>query len=72
MENEILTPEELLAILKFCSDNVGGKWCTGCPNAVPGSENVYGMCECKRGLTEATMETLAAVIEAEKKRKEKE
>lgn len=72
METEILTPEELLEIWKFCTDSVGGTWCTGCPNAVQGSENIDGLRECKRDLEQATMETLAAMIEAEKKRKEKE
>lgn len=72
MENKILTPEELLEIWKFCTDSVGGTWCIGCPNAVPGSENGNGMWKCKKDLEQATMETLAAVIEAEKKRKEKE
>lgn len=71
MENEIFTPEELLEAWEHCMRPYG-TGCGDCPNAIPGTENEDGVCECKRGLTEATMETLAAVIEAEKKRKEKE
>lgn len=71
MENEIFTPAEMLTIYEHCKlpDGIG---CGGCPNAIPGTEDEGGTCFCKENLTKATMETLAAVIEAEEKRKEKE
>lgn len=45
--NEHLTPEELLLSLKYCKGYLGGSGCTGCPNAIPGSEDAYGMCKCR-------------------------
>ena len=71
MENEILTPTELLEIWEHCMRPYCDG-CVGCPNAIPGTENGDGICKCKRRLNEATLETLRAVVGAEKKRKEKE
>lgn len=67
MENEILTPAELLKIWDICIN--ASYSCAGCTNAVPGSENIFGIHKCKKNLYQATMETLAAVIEAEKQEK---
>jgi hypothetical protein len=45
--NEHLTPEELLLSLKYCKGDLGGSGCTGCPNAISGTEDKYGMCKCR-------------------------
>lgn len=45
--NEHLTAEELLTALKFCRGDLGGSGCIGCPNAIPGTEDKYGMCKCR-------------------------
>lgn len=71
MENEIMTPAELLAAWEHCMRPYG-TGCGDCPNAIPGTENEDGVCECKKGLNEATLETLRAVVRAEEERKEKE
>ena len=71
MENKIMTPAELLEAWEHCMRPYG-TGCGDCPNAIPGTEDEDGVCECKRDLNGATLETMRAVVEAEKKRKEKE
>lgn len=44
---EHLTMEELLTSLKYCKGQLGGDTCIGCPNAVPGSEDRDGFCQCR-------------------------
>ena len=60
--NEHLTVEELLISLKYCTGQLGGASCIGCPNAVAGSADKDGMCKCRFNTTEEMihlLETLA-------------
>lgn len=45
--NEHLTMNELLISLKHCKGMIGPDSCSGCPNAVPGSMDMDGFCECR-------------------------
>lgn len=60
--NEHLTMEELLISMKYCKGDLGGDSCEGCPNAVPGSKNEYGLCECRFGLKNEMIRALESVI----------
>ena len=44
---EHLTIHELLQSLKHCKGYIGGDTCVGCPNAVPGSVDSDGFCQCR-------------------------
>lgn len=70
MDKKIMTPAELLEAWEHCMRPYG-TGCGDCPNAIPGSENEDGVCECKKGLNESTMETLRSLVEEEKNGKEK-
>lgn len=45
-KQEHLTPAQLLEALEYCNDTESGHGCVGCPNAVPGSEDRIGLCDC--------------------------
>ena len=62
---EHLTVQELLDSLKFCKgwlDRPGSIGCTGCPNAVPGSEDKNGFCECRFDTTDEVIYLLESMI----------
>ena len=63
--NEHLTMEELLTSLKYCMGDLGGDSCTGCPNAVPGSENRDGACKCRVNLQREMIHLLESLTKAE-------
>lgn len=60
--NEHLTAEELLTALKFCKGDLGGSGCIGCPNAIPGTEDKYGMCKCRFNTTDEVIRLLETII----------
>ena len=60
--NEHLTVEELLTALKYCKGYLGGSTCVGCPNAVPGTENAYGMYKCKFDTTDEVIRLLESIV----------
>lgn len=60
--NEHLTAEELLTALKFCKGDLGGSGCIGCPNAIPGTEDKYGMCKCRFNTTDEVIRLLESII----------
>lgn len=60
--NEHLTAEELLTALKFCKGDLGGSGCIGCPNAIPGTEDEYGMCKCRFNTTDEVIRLLESII----------
>lgn len=60
--DEHLTAEELLTALKFCKGDLGGSGCTGCPNAIPGTEDKYGMCKCRFDTHEEVIRVLESII----------
>lgn len=60
--NEHLTAEELLTALKFCKGDLGGSGCIGCPNAIPGTEDKYGMCKCRFSTTDEVIRLLESII----------
>ena len=45
--DEHLTPEQLLRALKQCMGYDGSDTCFGCPNAVPGTADKDGFCQCR-------------------------
>lgn len=57
-----LSMEELLIALKYCNGTLGGSACTGCPNAVPGSEDKYGACQCRFETTDEMIHLLENLI----------
>ena len=59
---EHLTPQELMAALKRCCS-----WspCDGCPNAVPGTEDRNGNCDCKFDLYDEMIHILESIIKKE-------
>ena len=66
---EHLAPEELLASLQFCtgwydSDREFG--CKGCPNAVPGTEDKDGFCECRFDTTDEMIHLLETLVKNNK------
>lgn len=60
--NEHLTAEELLTALKFCKGDLGGSGCIGCPNAIPGTEDKYGMCKCRFNTVDEMLRLLESII----------
>lgn len=60
--NQHLTMEELLTALKYCKGDLGGSGCIGCPNAIPGTEDKYGMCKCRFDTTDETIRLLESII----------
>ena len=60
--NEHLTMEELLTAMKYCKGDLGGAGCAGCPNAVNGSEDKYGLCQCRFDLKDETIRLLEDLI----------
>ena len=60
--DEHMTAEELLMALKFCTGDMGGKGCAGCPNAVPGTEDAYGLCQCRFNTTDEAIHLLESIV----------
>lgn len=60
--DEHLTVEEVLTSLKYCKGDLGGDTCLGCPNAVPGSEDKDGFCQCRFNLQGEAIRALESVI----------
>ena len=60
--NEHLTAEELLTALRFCMGYLDGPGCIGCPNAIPGTEDEYGMCKCRINTVDETIRLLESII----------
>ena len=59
---EHLSAEDLLTALKYCTGLLGGDSCVGCPNAVPGSADVHGMCTCRFNTTEEMIHLLESIV----------
>lgn len=59
---EHLTAEELLISLKYCKGILGGSGCTGCPNAISGTEDKYGMCKCRFETTDEVIHLLESIV----------
>ena len=47
MNTEHLTPEELLLTFKYCVGDIGDIGCLGCPNAIQGTADSLGLCQCR-------------------------
>ena len=61
--DEHLSMEEILISLKYCKGDLGGSGCVGCPNAIPGTENKYGMCKCRFNTTDEVIRLLESIID---------
>lgn len=59
---EHLSIEELLTSLKYCKRVVGSQGCDGCPNAVPGTENDFGLCKCRFNTDDEVIHLLESII----------
>lgn len=62
---EHLTVEELLTSLKYCKgylDSNGKDTCEGCPNAVPGSADKDGFCQCRFDTTDEVIHMLESLV----------
>ena len=61
---EHLTLEELLTSIKWCRGHIGNPQdnCIGCPNAVPGTEDRDGFCECRFNRDEEMIYVLESII----------
>lgn len=59
---EHLTVQELLTSLRQCKSYIGGDSCTGCPNAVPGTEDDYGFCRCRFDIYDEAIRVLESLI----------
>jgi hypothetical protein len=59
---EHLTVAELLATLKQCKGYAGGDTCVGCPNAVPGTEDKDGFCQCRFDTYDETIRILESLV----------
>lgn len=59
---EHLTAEELLTSLKFCKGYLGGSSCAGCPNAIPGTEDEDGTCQCRFDTHDEMIRILESII----------
>lgn len=57
-----LTVEELLAALKQCGGEIGDESCIGCPNAVPGTEDKDGFCQCRFDTYDETIRILESLV----------
>lgn len=66
MNNEHLTPDELLTANKYCIGDIGNFCCTGCPNAIPGTEDEYGLCDCRFSLRREVIHYLESVVGGER------
>lgn len=62
-----LTAEEILTSMKYCMGELGGNSCTGCPNAIEGSENENGMCICRFNLHQEMIRFLESLIQEKSK-----
>lgn len=61
--NEHLTVKDLLLSLKYCRGDLGGSGCIGCPNAISGTEDKYGMCKCRFNTTDEVIRLLEFIID---------
>lgn len=64
MPDEHLTLEELITSIKYCSGELGGYSCDGCPNLVPGSigkTGSIGIGKCRFSTTSESLRILEAV-----------
>jgi hypothetical protein len=60
---EHLTVAELLAALKHCVNwPKNGFSCAGCPNAVPGTEDKDGFCQCRFDTYDETIRILESLV----------
>ena len=59
---EHLTIEELLQSLKQCKGYIGGDSCEGCPNAVPGTADKDGFCQCRFNTHDEMIYVLESII----------
>ena len=62
MNEQHLSAQELLVAIKFCKGYNGTTTCEGCPNAVPGSEDQYGMCKCRFDVHDEMIRILEGII----------
>ena len=62
---EHLTAEELLTSLKWCKGYIGNDRdsCEGCPNAVPGTEDTDGFCQCRVNTYDEMIHILEKIID---------
>lgn len=60
--NEHLTMEELLTSLKHCKGYIGEDSCKGCPNAVPGSLDKDGFCQCRFDTNDEMIHLLESIL----------
>ena len=68
MEEKHLTPEELLAALRCCKCYDGTDTCMGCPNAVPGTADIDGVCECRFDVNDEMIRILEGIVGQNKER----
>lgn len=59
---EHLTMQELLDSLKQCKGYIGGDSCKGCPNAIPGTEDKDGFCQCRFDTKDEMIHLLETMI----------
>ena len=62
MEEKHLSPEELLLSIQFCKGYNGTTTCCGCPNAIPETEDKYGMCKCRFDVHDEMIRILEEII----------
>lgn len=68
MEEKNLTPEELLLAIQFCKGYNGTQTCEGCPNALPGTKDKYGLCKCRFDVHDEMIRILEGIVGQNKER----
>ena len=62
MNEQHLSAQELLIAIQYCKGYNGTSACEGCPNAVPGSEDQYGMCKCRFDVHDEMIHILEQIV----------
>lgn len=63
MDGHEMDLKELLEAWAYCMHEKGGDSCTGCPNAIPGTEDDDGFCQCRVDLKKYTVSVLQSLAE---------
>lgn len=62
MNEQHLSAQELLAAIRCCKYYDGTDTCMGCPNAVPGTADLAGMCKCRFDVYDEMIRILEGII----------
>lgn len=62
MNEQHLSAQELLAAIRCCKAYDGTDTCMGCPNAVPGTADLDGMCKCRVDVHDEMIHILEQIV----------